>query len=207
MDLENQKEAKPLRSTPAPRPGYTKVFVIKRDEGGPVAKVCDFFCSAIVTLILLALWNLLSITAIVIGAIYLDQDNCPAKPHMAPMLIAAGCLAIFVAITEGAARYKGKGAASQGGCWACLVGLAGFVNFCLFIYLSVMVFDLLPNVRYNKIDLGPGRYYCNHTLFLFTFWNVVITLISLLATVIIGCCACCCGCFCAKKWEVLQRLF
>jgi len=176
-------------------------FESRQPKEGAAGTVAAFCCSLIFSLIVIAILNALSVACIVIGAIYLDQENCPGEKNIAPVLIASGVLAIFLSIFEGRSRVKvakdGETAEEpKKDCFYFVLNIIRLVKLGLFIYLCVLVFTLLPNVKYEPSALPPAPetvdYYCTPTLFLFSYWLVIFVLVCLAIGTFFLCC--CCGC-------------
>jgi len=175
---------------------------LSRESGGKdvfsilCGTVCCYLPCALATL---AIVNAFSIFLIVIGAMY--KDDCPAKPHIGPLLIAMGALAIVVSVLDSCVRAKSsQGEGETPPPPTGIVRLFGHINsliklvkFGIFIYLCVLVYSLYSHVEYNSS--APDEDYCHRTLFLTAFWTLTITFIFLgLAMVFFCCCGCCLLC-------------
>jgi len=169
----------------------TLVFRDRRPREGVMSNIVDVCCSLFFSLILIAIFNALSIACIAIGASYLDEQYC-AEKNIAPVLIATGCIAIFLSVFEGRAKLvvarEGDRIEEKRDCWYFFLQLVRIAQFGLFIYLCVLVFNLSPHVQYVPSD--PN--YCHPTLFLFAFWSIIFGIICCGIFFFFLCCCCCC---------------
>lgn len=77
-----------------------------------------------------------------------------------------------------------------------LTPLITLVQFCIFIWGTIVVFGYYSSWSYNKIEAGLDieKYYCAYTPYMFAFVLLIITWVLL--PFIIGLC-CCCACLAA----------
>jgi len=143
--------------------------------------------------------NCFSIFLIVVGALHLDKQECTAEPHIAPILIAMGALAIVLSVLDSCIRAKssqvgeGETPPSPSGIvrfFNVINSLVKLVKFGLFIYLCVIVYRHYSEIQYN--NPSDAENFCNRFLYLVAFWTLTLSFIIIGLVLIFSCCCCCC---------------
>jgi len=178
-----------------------------------------------------AVFSAISISAIVIGALFFGTSNCPAEPNMASVLIFTGAFGILILIAVAATFYqlgkpesperkpflmddpasylayhaaRSKRTRSNHRYMNVVVILMG-VEVLVFIYLATILWDLYPNQSNNNglIQVNDSdTKYCNEILFIFT---LVLTIVILTLSTIALVAYCTIGCFFSyMRWSKMN---
>jgi hypothetical protein len=189
-----------------------QVFVEREPRSGILGSTATLCCSLLCSLMIIAFFNILSVASIVIGSVYIHKTDCPAQPNIAPTLIATGVLAILLSLLEGRGRVLEAMREGMGGsenaekpkdCFHWLTNFLRISKVVLFIYFCVIVYSLYSTVQYEPVaqDVQGQEFYCNPTLYLFSFWVITLVFISIGSLLLFCCLFCCCLAICVHEVE------
>jgi len=152
---------------PAKRAGWLvfSVLCVFKEKTGAWIRV-----AAVFSLLALGLCCCMSIGSIVVGAMYLDPEECPSKPELAPLLLATGDLTLFLIFFLGGIKFfKGSYLDEFSNCCKALVWIAMLVDLGLHIFLCYAFYVAGETAPYEYKDAESnsveGNYlYCNPSL-------------------------------------------